>query len=93
MRPIFRDRGKSLTPLLFGAGVDLGGRAAIVRKVIRRAFDRPEAIIAPLVDAVMAGPTEHDTVIDVVCPAPFNVPDVVRLYRFTEPVLSLSGYT
>ncbi len=62
-------------------------------KLIRCALDNPEAIITPLVDAVVAGPTEHDAVIDVVCPAAFDVPDVVRLYRFPEPVLSLSGYT
>lgn len=62
-------------------------------EVIRRALDRPEAIIAALVDAVVAGRTKHDAVIDVVCAAPFDVPDVVRLYRLPELVLSLSGYT
>ena len=62
-------------------------------KLIRCTLHDPEAIIAALVDAVVAGPTKHDAVIDVVCAAAVDVPDVVRLCRLPELVLGLSGYT
>lgn len=62
-----------------------------MREVFGSAYDRPEAVVAALVDAVVAGLAKRDTIIDVVRATELRVFDVMRLGAFAEFVCSLTG--
>ena len=62
-------------------------------KIVRRPHDGAEAIISTLVNAVVARPTNHDTIIEVVGTAKFYVFDVMGLSAFPKLMFGTARFT
>jgi hypothetical protein len=95
---LFRDLRGSVTPAKAG-GIEpipakpdapdrlLADRSpVIVREIVHRPYDRAEAIVSTLVDAVMARPTNHDAIVEMVGAAELRVLDVMGLSAFRKLV-------
>jgi hypothetical protein len=64
-----------------------------MRKIFRRSRDGAEAIISTLVDAVVARPTDHDTIAELVGTAELYVFDVMGLSAFPKLMFGTAGFT
>jgi hypothetical protein len=64
-----------------------------MRKIFRRPSDCAEAVVATLVDAVVAGPANHDAIIEMIGTTKFYVFDVMGLSAFPKLMFGTAGFT
>ena len=64
-----------------------------MRKVVAHTRDHAEAVVPTLVDAIVARPTDHDTIIQIVPTAKLCMLDVVGLCGLSKRVLGSSAVT
>lgn len=65
----------------------------IVREIIHRPYHRAKAIVPTLVDAVMARPTNHDAIVEMVGAPKLRVFDVMSLSAFRKLVRGPARFT
>jgi len=63
-----------------------------MRKIFHRPSDSAEAVVATLVDAVVARPTNHDAIIDMIGTARLYVLDVMSLRAFPKLVFGTARF-
>jgi hypothetical protein len=65
--------------------------SAEIREILGRATDRPETEVASFMHTVVTGPTDHDTVTDIVRTADLHMFNVMRLCAFAKLMQGLVG--
>jgi hypothetical protein len=69
------------------------GHLAVVRKIFRRPADHAVAVVATLMNAVVARLAYHDTIFDAVRAAKFHVLDVMGVHSLEELVPPPARFT